>query len=147
MNVLSIKTLFIVTVATLFCTASASAQNGQGNGAEHANGFDRSAHHGPADAETRVAHMTLMLDLSDDQSAELLEIMQAVDQERMALHEQAFKDLEPEICALQLNVAAEIRTILTEDQLALLEAKRTEREKDRFGKSWRGMQLDCSAYE
>jgi len=147
MNVLSIKTLFIVAAATLFFAASAAAQNGQANGYDRANGFDRSAHHGPADAETRVAHMTQLLDLSDDQSAELLEIMQAVDQERMALHEQAFKDLEPEICALQLNVAAEVKTILTEDQLALLEAKRNEREKDRFARSWRGMQLDCSAYE
>jgi Spy/CpxP family protein refolding chaperone len=147
MNVLSIKTLFIVTAATLFFAASAAAQKGQGNGADHANGFNRNAHHGPADAETRIAHMTQMLNLSDDQSAELLEIMQAVDQERMALHEQAYKDLEPEICALQLNVAAEVRTILNEDQLAILEAKRSEREKDRFGKSWRGMQLDCSAYE
>jgi Spy/CpxP family protein refolding chaperone len=132
---------------TLLMASGVAAQNGQGNGGDRANGFDRGAHHGPADAETRVAHMTRLLDLNDDQSAELLEIMQAVDRERMALHEQAFQELEPEICALQRNVEAEIRNILTDDQLDLLEAKKSEREKDRFGKSWRGMQLDCSAYE
>jgi hypothetical protein len=147
MNALSIKTLFIITVTTLLFTAGAAAQNGQGNGGDRTREFDRGAQHGPADAETRVAHMTRMLDLSDEQSAELLEIMQAVDRERMALHEQAFQELEPEICTLQLNIAAEIKNILTDDQLALLEAKKSEREKDRFGKSWRGMQLDCSAYE
>jgi Spy/CpxP family protein refolding chaperone len=147
MNTLSIKTLFIITAATLMFAASAAAQNGQGNGGNQARGHDRGAHHGPADAETRVAHMTRMLDLSDEQSAELLEVMQAVDRERMALHEQAYQDMEPEICALQLNVAAEIRTILSEDQMAILEARRNEREKDRLGKSWRGMPLDCSAYE
>ena len=91
--------------------------------------------------------MTQILDLSDDQSAELLEIMQAVDLERMALLEQAFRAVEPEICALQLNVTEEISNILTEDQLAVVEEKRNEREYDRFGKSWRGMHLDCSAYE
>ena len=147
MNALSIKTLFIITVTTLLFTTGAAAQNGQGNGGDRANGFDRGAHHGPADAETRVAHMTRMLDLSDEQSAELLEIMQAVDRERMALHEQAYQELEPEICALQRNVAEEINKILTDDQLDLLEARKSEREQDRFGRSWRGMQLDCSAYE
>ena len=138
MNALSIKTLFIITAATLLFASAAAAQNSQG---------DRRAHHGAADAEARVAHMTQLLDLSDDQSAELLEILQAVDQERMALHEQAFQAVEPEICALQLHVAEEIRTILTEDQLAVIEARKSERENDRFGKSWRGMHLDCSAYE
>ena len=144
MNALSTKTLFIITAATLLFASAAAAQNSQG---DRGNGVDRRAHHGAADAEARVAHMTQLLGLSDDQSAELLEILQAVDQERMALHEQAFQAVEPEICALQLHVAEEIRTILTEDQLAVIEARKREHENDRFGKSWRGMHLDCSAYE
>lgn len=147
MNALSVKTIFIVTITALMFAAGASAQNGQGNGGPRAQGGDQGGHHGPVDAETRVAHMTRFLDLTDEQSMALLEILQAVDQERMALHEEAFQQLEPEICALQKNVEEEIRNILNDDQVALLEEKKRERENDRFGKSWRGMHLDCSAYE
>ena len=147
MNTLSIRSIFIITIAALLFAASASAQNGQGNNGIRAHGSDRVEHHRPADAETRVAHLTRVLDLSDDQSAALLEILQSVDQERRALHEQAFQQIEPEICALQQNVKTEIENILTEEQLAVLEARKNNREGDRFGRSWRGMHMDCSAYE
>jgi len=82
---------------------------------------DQTRHHGPPGAETRVAHLTRALDLSDEQSARLLEVFQAVDEERQALRQQAMLQMKPQICELQLATKAEISQILDDEQMAKLE--------------------------
>jgi hypothetical protein len=136
---MSIKSLLIISAISMFLTGAAVAQHDGGN---------RGKHHGPRDAETRVAHMTRVLELSDEQSAELLEVLQAVDEEREALHQKALQQMEPEICALQLGVKTEMERILSDDQLAALETRKNQHEQGGDGKGWRNMHhRDCSSYE
>ena len=105
-------------------------------------------HHGPPDAEMRVAHMSIALELSDEQSAQLLELFQAVDEERRAMHEQTMELMKPQICELQLATRAELKVILDEEQLAQLEEMKASRESDNDRRKWRGMHdLDCSAFD
>lgn len=109
---------------------------------------DQARHQGPPDAETRVAHLTGALELSDQQSARLLEVFQAVDEERQALREQAMLQMKPQICELQLATREEIHQILNEEQLAKLETIMAKRKSDGAHRQWRGAHdLDCSAYE
>ena len=139
MDSISFKTLLIISAISLLLTGATAAQH---------DGGSRGKHHGPRDAETRVAHMTRALELSDEQSAELLEVLQAVDEEREALHQKALQQMEPEICALQLGVQAELERILNDDQLAALETRKSQHEQAGDEKGWRGMHnRDCSAYE
>jgi Spy/CpxP family protein refolding chaperone len=106
------------------------------------------SHHGGPDAETRVAHMTRQLDLSDEQSAELLLVMQATDAEREVLRQEFRKQAEPELCALQLSTEREISNILTEEQQATLEDMKQERGGRSGNRNSRGAgKMDCSAYE
>jgi hypothetical protein len=139
MNRFSFKSLLIFSTVSMFLTGAAVAQH---------DGINRGKHHGPRDAETRVAHMTRILDLSDEQSAELLEVLQAADVERDALHQKALQQMEPEICALQLGVETEMERILDDDQLSALETRKNQHEQRGDGKGWRNMHhRDCSAYE
>ena len=73
MKTLSVKSLLTVTAALLLVTASATAQQNGGPRDQ------RGGRHGPPDAEMRVAQMTQALELSDEQSAQLLIVMQEVD--------------------------------------------------------------------
>jgi len=137
-----LKSTLVFVTATLLVAGSAAAQQEWGGKEDHGR------HHGPHDAESRVAHMTQELDLTDEQSAELLQVMQVADAEREALHQAIMKQMEPEICGLQVSTEQEIRNILTEDQLAAMEASRRERAGKRDRRFGRGFgDLDCSAYE
>jgi len=139
MNTPSFKTLLLVSLATVLISGSTLAQYERG---------DRGRHHGPPDAETRVAHMTKSLDLTDEQSAELLQLMQAVDLEREALHQKMMNQMEPEICDLQLRVEADTISILTDEQLAMYESRKDGRGSKRGEHERHGMRnLDCSAYD
>jgi Spy/CpxP family protein refolding chaperone len=140
-HIASKSTLVLVT-ATLLIAGSAFAQQERG-------GRDvRGGSHGPHDAETRVAHMSRQLDLSDEQSVQLLLVMQAAEEEREALHESIMEQIEPELCELQVSTEAEIRSILTEDQQAEMDAMKQERGENRGARPSRGMgNLDCSTYE
>ena len=109
---------------------------------------DMARHHGRPDAEMRVAHMSSALGLSDEQSAQLLELFQSVDEERRALHAQTMEQMKPQICELQLATRAKLEVILDEEQLAQLEEMKASRESDNDRRKWRGMHdLDCSAFE
>ena len=94
----------------------------------------------------RVAHLSRVLGLSDDQSISLLEVFQAVDEERRAMHEQTMELMKPQICELKLATQAELEGILDEVQLAELEEMKAMRESDNDHRRWRGMHdLDCSS--
>jgi len=108
---------------------------------------------GPPDAETRVARLTTALELSDEQSADLLEFFQDLDQERMALREQMIQEMAPQICAHRADTEAELARILNQDQLALMEELKANRQqrsqRNRQNRNtrrdWQGMpDIDCS---
>jgi hypothetical protein len=109
---------------------------------------DERRHRGQPGAEMRVAHLTRALNLSDQQSADLLEVFQAVDEERKALRQQAAQQIKPQICELQQATKDEISRILDEEQLAKLEEIKSGREQKREGRGGRGMRdVDCSDVE
>jgi len=108
---------------------------------------------GPPDAETRVARLTTALEHSDEQSADLLEFFQDLDQERMALREQMIQEMAPQICAHRADTEAELARILNQDQLALMEELKANRQQrsQRIRQNrntlrdWQGMpDIDCS---
>lgn len=109
---------------------------------------DRARHHGSPDAEMRVAHMSRALELSDEQSVLLLELFQAVDEERQALREQAMLQVKPQICELLLTTESEVNKILDEEQLLKLEDMKADRGSRSDRGPGRGMHnLDCSEFE
>lgn len=128
------KLLFVFPAITLLAASHLQAQP------------DQAFHHGPPDAEMRVAHLTRALDLSNEQSVELLEVFQAVDEERQALRRQVLLQIKPQLCELQLATEAEISRILDEDQLAELEDIKARHENTRGGRR-RTHDLDCSDFE
>ena len=89
--------------------------------------FDRQWHQGPPGASQKLAHLDRALDLSDEQARQLLDVLQAAEAEREALHAQAMDAFQPEICALRQTTEAEIRAILTTEQIATLEQLQQER--------------------
>lgn len=142
MKTRSTLSLLAVTAASLLVATSATARQEGGHRG------DREGHRGPPDAETRVAKMTKMLDLSDEQSAQLLVIMQEQDIERQALHNQMMDLMRPELCDQKLRSEAEVATILTDEQLVMLEEKKAAREEKGGKRGHRGMgDLDCSTDE
>jgi Spy/CpxP family protein refolding chaperone len=92
---------------------------------------DHMGPHGHFDAEHQLARLNRALDLSDEQSAELLPILQAAEEERQAFHEQVMEQLKPEICAQMQATHDQILTVLTPDQADEFEAMLSER-KGRF---------------
>jgi Spy/CpxP family protein refolding chaperone len=142
MKTLSNRSRIAFAAALLLVAASAVARQ---DGGPHG---DRSGHRGPPDAEMRVAKMTQMLDLTDEQSARLLVVMQDVDLERDALHDRIMEQMKPELCDLQLRTESEINTILTPEQLALLQEQKESRPERARDRGRRGMdRLDCSEFE
>lgn len=107
-----------LTLAALFTAGAALAQ---------AQRIDRQWHHGPPGAVQQLVHLEQALDLTDDQSLQLLEVLQTAEVEREALHTRAMESFEPEVCALRERTQAEILAILTPEQAATLEQLKQER--------------------
>lgn len=101
---------------------------------------DRDGHrgrHGP-DLEKRVEHMAVELDLSDEQSEQLLAVLQASASERDALREKMEQQYKPEMCALHLATIEQVREILSEEQAAELEGRLDRMADAGDSKGWRG---------
>ena len=92
MNLMKPAFLAALMVAGVLSTTAALAQ---------AERSDRYWHHGPPGAERQLAHLDQALDLTDEQSLQLLEVLQAAESERAELHERVMESLKPEICALK----------------------------------------------
>lgn len=142
MKTVSNRSRIAFAAALLLVAASAVARQ---DGGPHG---DRNGHRGPPDAEMRVAKMTQMLDLTDEQSARLLVVMQDLDLERDALHDRMMEQMKPELCDLQLRTESEINGILTPEQLVLLEEQKESRPLRNRDRARGGMgRLDCTEYE
>ena len=79
-------------------------------------------HHRP-DMEKRIERMTEELDLTTEQSEQLLAVMQASAAERAALREKYAAQIKPEMCALHLATMEQVREILSAEQAAEMESK------------------------
>jgi Spy/CpxP family protein refolding chaperone len=109
-------------------------------------GGDR--HRGPPDAERRVERMSEELDLSEEQATRLLEIFEAADLERQAIHEAYRAQMEPEVCALHQSVQVQVHDVLDEEQSAQFDemtARFEERRASRGGRHG-SAPPDCSQY-
>jgi Spy/CpxP family protein refolding chaperone len=103
-------------------------------------------HHGPPDAVGQLARLDRALDLSDEQSTQLLEVLLASQAEREALHAQIMESLGPEICALRESTEAEILAILTPEQAAAFQQMTQERAGRRHARH-DPPALDCSGQD
>jgi len=104
--------------------------------------------HGPPGAEQHLARLDEALDLSDAQSAELLELLQTAEAERQALHERIMSEYRPEICALMQDTEAGIVAVLTPEQAATFEELKESRHGHHSGRWGPGMPgFDCDAAE
>ena len=138
------STRAVLAIATAFLLVAGSAMARQ-EGGRH--GYP-DGHRGPPDAETRVARMTQALDLTDEQSARLLVVMQDLDSERRVLHDQVMEQMKPELCDLQSRTEIEIADILTPEQQVLAEELKAERPGKGSRRGRRGPEgLDCSEFE
>lgn len=107
-------------------------------------GHDRGKHHGKFGAEQQLSRMQRALDLSDDQTVELLVILQAAEEERRATFERVMEEVKPEICAQRDMTHSEILEVLTAEQAAEFESHLAERGA-RFEEGGRGgrPELNC----
>jgi Spy/CpxP family protein refolding chaperone len=90
----------------------------------------------PAGPEQQLARLSEQLQLSDEQSRKLLEVLQAARDERAILHARIMEEMQPEICTQMRNTEADILAILTPEQaeqFQLLKEQRQARQGERWG--------------
>ena len=103
-------------------------------------------HHGPPGAERQLAHLDRALELTDEQSLQLLEVLQVAEAERAALHERIMESLHPDLCALKQSTEEEILAILTPEQAETfqqLHEERANRHEERHAGRHGRPALDC----
>lgn len=133
----------ILSLGALMFAASAMAEPPRGNGP------GGEWHHGPPGAEQQLSRLDQALDLSDEQSAELLAVLQAAEAGRQALHERVMAELRPEICTLMQDTDADILAVLTPEQAATWQQMKEERRQRQNGgqdggRGHRFGDLDCA---
>ena len=130
------KTVSILAVVSLLAAGSAFAEKQYGG---------RDWQKGPPSVEERLARISAALDLSDEQSLEMLAILQEQEEQKAALHEQMMELMGPEICAQQAETEAAILGILTDDQAELwLQHREDHQNKPRRKNRGGNTGLDCS---
>ena len=110
MNTRLSKMVSIFAIVSLLTAGSVLAQNQKGDREDWQNG--------PPTAEEKLAQISAALNLSGDQSQEMLRLLQDQEEKRAVLHEQTMMLLGPEICAQ--------RAENEEAMLAILDAEQTE---------------------
>jgi hypothetical protein len=114
------------------------------------NWSEKEWHKGPPSVEQQLARLSDALDLSDEQSAEMLAILQEQEKTRQALQDRTMELMGAEICAHKAQSEEEILSILDAEQTELFLQMREERQfrandktRSRKGRD----PLDCSGYE
>lgn len=136
MNKLATNRTLLITLATVLLCGTALAQAGQ---------QERRGFHGPPGAEQRLAMLNERLDLSDEQSVQILQVLQEAETEREALQQRIMEQMKPEMCAQMVATEEEIRAALTEDQAERFEQLRESRG-SRPGRGRDRAAPDCSEY-
>ncbi len=136
MNTRLTKTASILAVVSLLAAGSAFAEKQHGG---------RDWQKGPPSVEERLARISAALDLSDEQSLEMLAILQEQEENKAALHEQMMEMMGPEICAQKAQTEEDILGILTAEQTELYLQIREDRQGQSRKKGRGGnAELDCS---
>ncbi|MDH3788549.1 MAG: hypothetical protein OES53_08305 [Xanthomonadales bacterium] len=140
MNTFLKNAVLVLTASGLLAAGSALADKQQGG---------RDWKQSRPSVEDVLARMSESLDLSDEQSVELLVILQQHAAEKKALHEQSMALLGPEICAQRAAAEEDVLAILTADQqeqfLLLKEERKTRATERHAGRG--GNRPDCSEFE
>ena len=130
------KTVSILAVVSLLAAGSAFAEKQYGG---------RDWQKGPPSVEERLARISAALDLRDEQSLEMLAILQEQEEKKAALHEQTMELMGPEICAQQAETEAAILDILNAEQTELwLQHREVRQNKSRRKNRGGHAGLDCS---
>jgi len=139
------KTTTRLTISILAVTSLLAAGNVL---AKHPKG-DRDGHKGPPSVEEQLARISDSLELSDEQSAEMLVILQEADKNRAALHEQTMEIMGAAICAQKAQTEEAILSVLDDGQAESfleMKAEREARAQDRsHSRKGRGGP-DCDEY-
>ena len=136
MNTRLTRTVSILAVVSLLAAGSAFAEKQHGG---------RDWQKGPPSVEERLARISAALDLSDEQSLEMLAILQEQEENKAALHEQMMEMMGPEICAQKAQTEEDILGILTAEQTELYLQIREDRQGQSRKKGRGGnAELDCS---
>ena len=138
MNTRLSKTIMILAVVSLLTAGSALAQRQNG---------DRDWQKGPPSVEEKLARISAALGLDDQQSVDMLVVLQEQEQYKAALHEQTMALMGPEICAQKAASEAAVLAILTAEQtelyLQIKEERKAQAEHKGHGRKGRSG-LDCS---
>lgn len=108
---------------------------------------DPGERHGPPTPEQQLAHLAGRLQLTDEQSAQLLQVLQAADADREELHQQIMTQIGPELCAVRKQTEADILAILTPEQAEEFAQLRDEHQARSQNRRNGGPFPDCSAYD
>jgi hypothetical protein len=131
----------ILAVASLLAAGGAFAQQQQKGGKDWQKG--------PPSVEEKLARISNALDLSDQQSAEMLAVLQEQESYRQALNERTMEIMGAEICAQKAQAEEAILAILDTDQAELFLQIQEERQirANRRSRSGKGHDApDCSGY-
>jgi hypothetical protein len=101
----------ILAVASLLAAGGAFAQQQQRGG--------KNWHKGPPSVEEKLARISAALDLSDEQSAEMLAVLQEAESNKEALHQRTMEIMGAEICAQKARAEEAILAILDTEQAEL----------------------------
>ena len=104
---------------------------------------------GPPGAEERLARLSQQLQLTDEQSLRMLEILQASEDEHHAIRERVMNEIRPEVCALMDHTRQQILAILTPEQVAdydQLSADRHARQQQQSNRSRRRFSPGCESF-
>lgn len=134
----------ILATAALFAAGTALAQPHGPNDY----GPEGIRHGGPPSAERQLAWLHDQLDLSEDQSMELLQRLQARQAANEELRARIIEDMRPEICALRQATDADILEILTPEQAErFLQLQEERRGKRGDGHRPDPGRLNCEGYD
>ena len=111
MNTRLSKLVSIIAMVSLLTAGSVLAQNQKGGREDWQNGTPT--------AEEKLAQISAALNLSGDQSREMLRLLQDQEEKRAALHEQTMMLLGPEICAQRVENEEAMLAILNAEQTEL----------------------------
>jgi Spy/CpxP family protein refolding chaperone len=101
---------------------------------------------GPPGPEQRLARLAQNLDLSPEQSQQMLQLLQDAEADHQAVRARFFEEAGPELCAIRQNTEADILDLLTPEQAQLFQLRKEQtegrRSQQRHGP---GPVLECQA--
>jgi Spy/CpxP family protein refolding chaperone len=103
---------------------------------------------GPPGPEQRLARLAEGLDLSPEQSRQMLQLLQDAEADHQAVRTRFFEEAGPELCAIRQNTETDILALLTPEQAAQLQLHKEENQGGRSRqRDGRGSTLECQADE